>query len=75
MSNNTIAGVQVNFRVNCLIGIITRAKCIDIFSKIGQNSQFGSNNDPCYHDYFSMVYKGKKLNKICSVSFIGYLGS
>ena len=25
--------------------------------------------------HYSMVYKGKKLNKICSASLIGYLGS
>ena len=28
-----------------------------------------------YPTLTSIIYKGKKLNKICSASFIGYLGS
>ena len=40
--------------------------------KVSQNA---SHTPICILIKYSEEYKGKKLNKICSASFIGYLGS
>ena len=46
--NDTIVGVQANFRVSYPIRVISRVKCIDYIRKGVLNSHLGSNPDPCY---------------------------
>ena len=46
--NNTIVGVQANFRVSYPNRVVTRVKCIAYIGKGILNSHLGSNSDPYY---------------------------
>ena len=57
------------------ITVLRKHRILSPLNKHADSKHLYTHPPPQTHILSSMVYKGKKLNKFCSASLTGYLGS